>query len=80
MLNMTDRVRALHLIRTVDFGSVLQQQLNDVCVSSSCCPDDGIHTVLLHGDRHRDMEGGRERERGGEGQRESQWDDITYTN
>lgn len=36
-----------HLVRAVDFGSMLKQQLNDLCVASSCSPYDGVNTVLL---------------------------------
>ena len=43
----------LHLVRTVDFSSVLQQHFDDVGVSSTCSPDDRIHTVLLQ-DRRTD--------------------------
>ena len=36
-----------HLVRAVDLGSVLQQDLDDLSMTSACCPDDGVHTVLL---------------------------------
>ncbi len=36
-----------HLVRAVDFGSMLKQQLNDLCMASSCRPYDGVNTVLL---------------------------------
>ena len=53
MASLCSWVSALHLVRTVDFGSVLQQQFDDVGVSSARRPDDGIHTVLLREHREK---------------------------
>lgn len=36
-----------HLVRAVDFGSMLKQQLNNLRMASSCRPYDGVNTVLL---------------------------------
>lgn len=36
-----------YLVRAVDLGSVLQKEMHNLSVASTCRPDDGIHTVLL---------------------------------
>lgn len=36
-----------YLVRAVDLGSVLQKEMHNLTVASTCRPDDGIHAVLL---------------------------------
>lgn len=36
-----------HLVRAVDFCTILQQKMHYVGMASACCPNDGVDTVLL---------------------------------
>lgn len=39
-----------HLVRAVDFGTMLEQEVHNVCVPAASCPDDRVHAVLLGGE------------------------------
>lgn len=36
-----------HLVRAIDFGAILQQEMHYVSMASACCPNDWVDTVLL---------------------------------
>ena len=45
MMNICQRV--VYLVGAVDLGSVLQQEMDDLCVASTRRPDNGVDAVLL---------------------------------
>lgn len=50
---------ATHLIRAIDFRTILQQKMHYVGVASARCPDDWVDTVLLgYTDTQKDGERG----------------------